>query len=293
MTIYTSLIGGLGNQMFQYAAGRALSLRKNTELYLDISNFDSYGMHQCFELNRVFSYQAKIASTTEIEELLGWQSNALIRRILLRPELAPLRPHTFAVEPYFNYWPGINDLVTNCYLTGYWQSEKYFLDFSAQIRADFTFKLPLEKQNDELAKQISKVNAISLHVRRGDYASNPKTTATHGLCTLDYYRGSINYLIERIQNPHFYIFSDEINWVQENLKIDYPCTYVKHNRGVDSYIDMHLMSLCHHHIIANSSFSWWGAWLNPVGDKIVVAPKKWFANSTDVRDLLPDGWMTL
>lgn len=293
MTIYTSLIGGLGNQMFQYAAGRALSLRKNAELYLDISNFASYGMHQCFELNRVFAYQAKIASTAEIEQLLGWQSNALIRRILLRPELAVFRRNAFVVEPYFYYWPGINHLATDCYLTGYWQSEKYFSDFAAQIRADLAFKLPLEKQNAELAKQISRVNAVSLHVRRGDYANNPKTTATHGLCSLDYYRASISHVVERVHKPHFFIFSDDIDWVQENLKIDYPSTYVLYNRGVDSYNDMRLMSLCSHHIIANSSFSWWGAWLNPNMEKIVVAPKKWFTNQTDVRDLFPDGWITL
>ena len=162
-----------------------------------------------------------------------------------------------------------------------------------QIRADFTFRLPLENKNAELAKQINQVNAVSLHVRRGDYVNNPKTTATHGLCSLDYYQASIRYVAERVQQPHFFIFSDDIDWVQSNLKIDFPCVYVQHNRGAESYNDMRLMSLCRHHIIANSSFSWWGAWLNPRSEKIVIAPRKWFANQTDVQDLFPAGWVTL
>lgn len=293
MTVYTSLIGGLGNQMFQYAAGRALSLRKTTELRLDISGLASYGLHQGFELQRVFTCPAAIARASDIDQLLGWQSKSFIRRLMQQPRFAAFRRDAFAVEPYFYFWPEINDLKTDCYLSGYWQSEKYFADAAAQIRADFTFRLPLENKNAELARQISQLNAVSLHVRRGDYASNPKTTATHGLCSLEYYSASIRHVSERVQQPHIFIFSDDIAWVQDNLKIDFPCVYVQHNRGAESYNDMRLMSLCRHHIIANSSFSWWGAWLNPSTTKIVIAPQKWFANQTDVKDLFPSGWVTL
>ncbi len=293
MTIYSSLIGGLGNQMFQYAVGRALSLRKNTELRLDISGFASYGLHQGFELERVFACPAEIASTSEIDRLLGWQSNHFIRRLLLHSRFAVFRRNTLVVEPYFHYWPGIKLLGAECYLSGYWQSEKYFADLSMQIRADFTFKQPLAGKNVELAKQINLVNAVSLHVRRGDYVKSQKTNSTHGLCSLEYYRDAIRYVTERVERPQFFIFSDDIEWVKSNLKIDFPVDYVKHNRGKESYNDMRLMSLCHHHIIANSSFSWWGAWLNPNMDKIVVAPGKWFANQTEVKDLIPDGWITL
>jgi hypothetical protein len=137
------------------------------------------------------------------------------------------------------------------------------------------------------------VNAISLHVRRGDYANNPKTKATHGLCSLDYYQASVRQMAQKVARPHFFIFSDDMEWVQGNLKIDFPCVFVEHNRGAESYNDMRLMSLCKHHIIANSSFSWWGAWLNPNMEKIVIAPRKWFASQTAVPDLFPAGWIIL
>lgn len=291
--IITQVIGGLGNQMFQYAAGRALSLRNHSSLVLDISGFESYELHQGFELQRVFSHPFEMASTADVRKVLGWQSSASIRRIISRKPFAVFIRKRFVVEPHFHYWPEINNLAKDCYLSGYWQSEKYFSDAASQIRADFTFRMPLENQNAELAQQISQVNAVSLHVRRGDYANNPKTTATHGLCSLEYYSAAIRHVSERVQRPQFFIFSDDIDWVKNNLPLDFPCVYVKHNHGAGSYNDMRLMSLCRHHIIANSSFSWWGAWLNPSADKIVIAPRKWFANQTDITDLFPAGWVTL
>lgn len=291
--IITQIIGGLGNQMFQYAAGRALSLKNDSTFVLDISGFENYELHQGFELQRVFRHRFETASKADIRRVLGWQSPAGIRRIVSRRPFASFCRKRFVVEPHFNYWPGINKLTNDCYLSGYWQSEKYFIDVALQIREDFVFKLPLEKQNAELVKQINQVNAVSLHVRRGDYAINPKTTATHGMCSLDYYRESIRYVAERVEQPHFFIFSDDIAWVKNNLKMDFPHVYVQHNHGAESYNDMRLMSLCRNHIIANSSFSWWGAWLNSSTEKIVIAPRKWFANQTDVQDLFPDGWVTL
>jgi hypothetical protein len=291
--IITQIIGGLGNQMFQYAAGRLLSLRNDTVLALDISGFENYGLHQGFELQRVFSPPLEIASKADIRRVLGWQYPAIIRRIVSRRPFAPFCRNRFVVEPYFHYWPGINSLTKDCYLSGYWQSEKYFADVAPQIRSDFTFQLPMKNQNAELSKQVNHVNSVSLHVRRGDYSSNPKTTAIHGLCSLDYYRAAIRHVSDRVEKPYFFIFSDDIGWVKDNLKMNFPCQYVDHNQGADSYNDMRLMSMCRHHIIANSSFSWWGAWLNSRAEKIVVAPKRWFANEKNIDDLLPQGWVTL
>ena len=293
MTVYTSLIGGLGNQMFQYAAGRALALRKNTELRLDVSGFASYGLHQGFELRQVFECPARIARTSEIEALLGWQSRSFIRRLMARSALAAFRRDTFVVEPYFHYWPGINEVPQNCYLAGYWQSEKYFQDMELIIRADFAFRVPMSKQNEQIARKMAQGNAISLHVRRGDYISNPQTHATHGICTLDYYHAAIRYMAEQVESPSFFIFSDDMAWVREHLKLDFSCQYVENNKGAESYNDMRLMSMCQHHIIANSSFSWWGAWLNASTKKIVIAPQKWFANRRNTQDLFPGGWVTL
>lgn len=291
--IIVNLIGGLGNQMFQYANGRALSLRLAAPLRLDVSGFAGYGLHQGFELSRVFTCDPEIAPEKEVRDLLGWRASWLARRILMRPSLAMLHGTTLVVEPHFHYWPGIREVTHNAYLAGYWQSEKYFSDVSETIRADFTFRHPLSEQNAELAGRIAQTTAVSLHVRRGDYVSDSKTNAAHGLCPLEYYRAAVLHMAERIERPEFFVFSDDIAWVKANLKIDFPRRYVDHNQGAESYNDMRLMSLCRHHIIANSSFSWWGAWLNRDPDKIVIAPSRWFANGKRSEDLLPASWVSL
>jgi len=291
--IISYIIGGLGNQMFQYAVGRALSIAQEQSLLLDISGFDGYSLHQGFELQRVFACPVAIANEEDVRNVLGWQANTLIKRLLTRPRLAMLRHRHFVVEPHFHYWTGIQQVPPSAYLQGYWQSERYFQALVDTIRTDFTFKLPLNAQNAELAQQISQVNAVSLHVRRGDYVQNPVTLATHGLCTLDYYQAAIQIIAKAVEQPHFFIFSDDIAWVTANLILPFPCQYINHNQGAESYNDMRLMSLCQHHIIANSSFSWWGAWLNPSPNKIVIAPKRWFADDKNTSDLLPQRWLTL
>jgi Glycosyl transferase family 11 len=291
--VVVNIIGGLGNQMFQYAAGKALALAIHQPLQLDISEFSGYELHQGFELDRVFRCQADMASEVDIRQVLGWRSPQGVRRVLSRPALQMLCGDHFVVEPHFHYWPGMRSISGSVYLQGYWQSEKYFSDVADVIRADFSFKMPLSEANMQLVAQINNVEAVSLHVRRGDYVANPKTNATHGLCTLEYYRDAVRYISERIKTPEFFVFSDDIEWVKANLKIKHSCHYIDHNHDKESYNDMHLMSLCRHHIIANSSFSWWGAWLNPSPEKIVVAPLEWFANNNVVDDLFPAGWVTL
>lgn len=291
--IVSHIIGGLGNQMFQYATGRALSLLRGQPLRLDVSGFSGYGLHQGFELQRVFNCQTAIATEADVRGILGWQVSPGIRRIVRRSGMAAFRRKGLIVEPHFHYWPGIKNVPRDCYLTGYWQSERYFADVAHTIRGDFTFRQPLSGHNLEISQEIGAGNAVSLHIRRGDYASNAKTQATHGVCPLTYYEAAVRYIAERDKASHIFIFSDDIALVKDNLKMDFPCQYVDHNHGMESYNDMHLMSLCRHHIIANSSFSWWGAWLNPDVGKIVVAPKKWFANENKVEDLFPHGWVTL
>lgn len=291
--VISNIIGGLGNQMFQYAAGRALSLARGQPLQLDITGFATYGLHHGFELQRVFNCPVEIASEQEVHAILGWQFSPRIRRVVAHPGMATFRRKGFIVEPHFHYWPEISKVPRDCYLVGYWQSEKYFREVASVIRADFTFKTPLASRNAELAAQIGQANAVSLHVRRCDYAKNPQTNAMHGLCPQDYYRAAIQYVSDQVSTPYFFIFSDDIAWVKDNLEMDFPCQHIDHNHGAESYNDMRLMSMCRHHIIANSSFSWWGAWLNQNPDKIVVAPKKWFASDENINDLFQAGWVTL
>ena len=291
--VITHLSGGLGNQMFQYAAARALSLNLNAQLRLDISSFAIYQLHQGFELQRIFNCSFEVASKENIYNLLGWQSLPAVKRVLVRSSMATLRNEKFIVEPHFHYWSGIKNLFKNCYLDGYWQSEKYFINVAEQIRKDFSFKLPMQRENAELARRIAQGNAISLHVRRGDYVSNPKNIATHGLCTTEFYQAAIIHIAKLVKNPHFFVFSDDIKWVKSNLKFEFPHQFVDNNHGKESYNDMRLMSLCKHNIIANSSFSWWSAWLNANSEKIIIAPKNWFANKTFTQDLTPASWMKI
>jgi hypothetical protein len=291
--VISRIIGGLGNQMFQYAAGRALALSKSVELRLDLSAFTGHTPHNGFELERVFNVSAQAASGADFRRVLGWRATPTFLRALRRKQLSWLRGSKVVVEPSFNYWPSILDLPDDCYLQGFWQSEKYFLHHAPMIRADYTFKQPLESRNKELVRSINQCHAVSLHVRRGDYAVNSATLATHGLCSSDYYHQAIRYIADRVTQPVFFVFSDDVPWVRDNISIEFPSHYVEHNRGGQSYIDMRLMMLCDHHVIANSSFSWWGAWLNPKPEKIVVAPKKWFAIGNNLMDLFPPGWVSL
>ena len=291
--VITNLIGGLGNQMFQYAAGRALSLERGVPLRLDISGFANYELHQGFELQRIFNCPADIASEADVRGIMDWQFSPVIRRVVSRLGLVALRRKAWVMEPHFHYWEGIKNSPSDCYLTGYWQSEKYFSEVATQIREDFSFRLALVHKNAEFAKQIDKTNAVSLHVRRGDYVHNKKNADVYEQCSLDYYCGAIKYIEASVDNPQFFIFSDDISWVKSNMKMDGQYHYVDHNQGAESYNDMRLMSLCKHHIIANSSFSWWGSWLGSNFDKTVIAPKDWFSNQTMTTDLLPRNWITL
>lgn len=279
--------------MFQYAAGRALSLANDTSLKLDISNFKGYQLHQGFELERVFNCRAELANGADIQGVLGWQNSPMVRKVLLRNRMSRFRSKHFVLEPHFSYWGGLRNVPSDCYIMGYWQSEKYFLEAAVHIRSDFVFRCPMSAQNSELAEQIKQEKSVSLHVRRGDYVSSPQTNATHGVCSIDYYNMAIQYVKERLEGSCFFVFSDDIEWVKANLKIDSPCIYVDHNRGLESYNDMRLMALCQHHIIANSSFSWWGAWLSSHSEQIVVAPKRWFANDTNIQDLHAPDWVPL
>jgi len=291
--IISHIIGGLGNQMFQYALGRSLSLQREQSLLLDVSDFADYSLHQGFELGRVFVCPVAIASTKEVKSVLGWQANPLLKKRLASPRWARLRSANFVVEPHFRYWADIQYLPSSAYLQGYWQSVRYFQNITAIIRDDFNFKLPLNDKNVALVQKISQVNAVSLHVRRGDYIQNPVTLSIHGLCSLNYYQAAVQYIAEMVEQPVFFIFSDDMAWVKANLTLPFPSHYINHNQGSESHNDMRLMSLCQHHIIANSSFSWWGAWLNANPTKIVITPKQWFSDDKNVNDLLPSDWIRL
>jgi hypothetical protein len=250
------LRGGLGNQMFQYAYGRSWSIKNKKALkYYFIHNYGD--ANRCYELG-IFNI------------------NGLFPELLRKVEI-------FLNVKFF-------DVVS-----GYWQGEKFFINNKNTIRRDFQFIKLMDRKNINILEEINKVNSVSVHVRRGDYISDKKTNEFHGVCTLRYYNNAIKKIKQTIKSPKFFVFSDDSEWVKNNLKID-NATYVNWNNGDNSYKDMQLMSHCKHNIIANSSFSWWGAWLNTSPGKIVIAPKKWFINDEaqkKSKDLIPKEWIKI
>ena len=289
--IISHFSGGLGNQMFQYAFGRATAKRLGTQLLID-STDSTLSIHNGFELARIFNIQATEVTKEDMQEVLGIFRYGLVRKALKVTGLRKLLKSTYIEEPCFHFEPEMLSIPDNSFIKGYWQSEKYFTEIENDIRSDFTFNLPLSPRNEEIAKFIDQSNSVSLHVRRNDFVKNPDINSFHGLCSLEYYNAAIRYIACRVEHPIFFVFSDDLNWVKSNLIIDFPCEFIGHNQGIESYNDMRLMSLCKHHIIANSSFSWWGAWLNPNTSNLTVAPECWFADPRlDTCDLLPADWM--
>lgn len=292
--IVSRLIGGLGNQMFQYAVGRALAGHMHTPLLLDVSGFVHYDLRR-YELDG-FNIKAKPASEEELARL-GVKAGVkpsmyerAMRKLGIRREPSILR------EASFTYDARIETVEAPLYLDGYWQSERYFAAIRPQLLQEFSLKDSWGSANDALAEQIGLAGdgAVSLHVRRGDYVNNAQTAQYHGVCSLDYYRQAVAYIVARVAAPHFFVFSDDHAWVSENLDTGCPTTFVQTNSPDQGIFDMALMKTCRHHIIANSSFSWWGAWLNANDEKIVVAPQRWFNEaSKDTSDLIPAGWVRL
>ena len=298
--IIVQLMGGLGNQLFQYAVGRRIAKMNNFSLKLDLSWFRchpswfKYHPYRPYSLNH-FATLKDIASLAEVAELRGLTWVHLKEKLLHRTYVdSPHSKQTMIRERTMDFDPEILQISGDTYLSGYWQSEKYFKDIEEVIQKEFTVITPPDPKNIMIANEIRETEAVCIHVRRGDYVSDPKANRLIGLCSLDYYHRSIDYIMSKVEKPHFYIFSDDPNWSQQHITIDAPTTYVRNNPSDRNYEDLRLMTYCRHFIIANSSFSWWGAWLSSNRQKIVVAPAQWF---NEVRynddDRLPKEWIRL
>jgi hypothetical protein len=200
---------------------------------------------------------------------------------------------THIIEKNYNFDPDILNLKNNVYLDGYWQSDKYFSDIETIIRNDFSFRDEPTETNRRMLDHISSCESVSVHIRRGDYVTLPEANAFHGLCSLSYYQSAVGLLAGQLEKPVFFVFSDDIAWAKENLTFGFKAHFMDHNGPERGDEDLRLMSACHHHIIANSSFSWWGAWLCANPEKIVCAPRKWFNKDIDTPDNLPASWLKL
>jgi hypothetical protein len=284
-------MGGLGNQLFQYAFGRQMSQRLGVPLHLDLRSYGEIVPGQTvrsYEL-AVYPIRAEIAQPEQLPPLKqtrpGKLLNELAAKLGLRMSVVERLPPGYRADV---------PLRRNALYVGYWQSANYFAELAAELRKELTPLAEPNAANAAYAAKIAAGNAVSLHVRRGDYASVAHTNQTHGLAPLDYYREAIRVMRERIESPVFFVFSDDLAWCRENLPLGESAVFVEGNGGAMAYEDLRLMSQCRHHVIANSSFSWWGAWLNPSPAKIVIAPARWFADaSIDTTGMVPTEWLRL
>jgi hypothetical protein len=292
--VIVRLNGGLGNQLFQYAAGRRLSIFHRTPIKLDVRTFDYHKLRH-YSL-AAFRIKEACATPSEIAEARGNSPEKPASSILqLMRRFKKRRRWSVVREAYLGpYNPGILNTNRDVYLDGYWQSEKYFKDVEDVIRSEFTVQNESSPENESIASQILNTDSVSIHVRRADYVLDPATHETHGVCGLEYYQECIHLINERVAHPYFFVFSDDLDWCRENLRFDHSIIFVTHQCAVGEHEDLRLMSLCKHNIIANSSFSWWGAWLNTNKEKIVMSPRRWFKDQKyDTSDLIPEGWMRI
>ncbi|WP_419902633.1 alpha-1,2-fucosyltransferase [Kiloniella sp.] len=283
--VVVGLSGGLGNQIFQYAAGRALSLRLGAPLKLDTSWFAGQESRS-FALSN-FAVAGEICPHSPLPShwLKSFES-----KISRRFGKSRMGAKIFR-EPHFHFCSIFEDLSTPVFLEGYWQSQRYFQSITTQIQDDLALVGRAPSSCQAMLETIRSSQSICMHIRRGDYVSSAITAKTHGTCSQDYYIKGINHLIEGMQAPHCFIFSDDPEWVRDNITLPCAKTVVDINSGEDAHWDLFLMSSCDHFLIANSSLSWWGAWLGRNKNKRVIAPRKWFLDSDkNTNDLIPQEW---
>ncbi|MBE0625144.1 MAG: alpha-1,2-fucosyltransferase [Burkholderiales bacterium] len=287
--VIVRLTGGLGNQMFQYAAGRALADRLGTELLLDARAFERALALRAYTRRAYalspFRLRARVAGAADLKTWPSWVVEIGMRLRAVRPLL-----RRWHFEATIAYDPGVRALQQPVCLVGYWQSERYFDDISDRIRADFTLRQPLSGANAGLLELARSNDSVGLHVRRGDFVSLENAAQMHGLCSVDYYRRAMD--LVRSGNPRcrFVVFSDDPQWARAELPLDRSTVFASGNE-LSPEQDLALMSACKHHILANSSFSWWAGWLGYSPGQIVIAPTPWYANpKMDARDLVVSRW---
>jgi len=281
--IIVKLKGGLGNQLFQYAFGRLLSIKRNTSVKFDILSIDKRDIHRDFKLDR-FNTKIELASLEEIKK--SEYSFGFISKIWMWTKRKILRIYNI----------GYSEKIVNSrekYYDGYWQSYKYLEPIRKELLREISLKESINKKYSEFISKINGSNSVSIHIRRGDYVNDPKTKKTHITFGLEYYEEAIKIIKDKIKDPVFFVFSDDISWVKENLKINYPIIFVS-DPEIKDYEELIIMSVCKHNIIANSSFSFWGAWLNQNQGKTVIAPKKWSnLYQKEYKNICPENWVRI
>lgn len=284
--IIVRIFGGLGNQMFQYALYHVMRTR-GLDTYVDLSWYNNRSCHNGYELGTLFSVLPRTAQPADINRLAENENNILWKvwhRFIRRKDTFYCKYGKDAVR----FFPEVFCLDEK-YISGYWQSEKYFKNCEDDIRKLYSFAPFDDLENNQIAMMAKNTESVSLHVRRGDYLNEP---LLKGICEDRYYEAAMKEIYKKVDKPVFFVFSNDIPWCREHFTQN-NIIFINNNTGANSFRDMQLMSLCKHHIIANSSFSWWGAWLG-AKNGITIAPKKWFNGVTDSEmDIYPQGWVCI
>lgn len=285
--VVAKLAGGLGNQLFQYAAGRALSIRLGVPLRVEASGYGP-ACDRPIHLDRFNIQAGKLSVARPLQDIWTRRPFYSVAKRLDRLHLH-LR-YRVLEDSYNGFDARFLSISGRVYLQGYWQSERYFQPVAHLVRRELTLRDPPGAENAALLEKIDSVEAVALHVRRGDYLSGNHLVRYCPL-GLDYYRQAMDRLTARLRAPHYFIFSDDPVWTRENIRPAAPVTYVTHNLGDRDFEDLRLMARCRHFIIANSSFSWWGAWLGENPARQVIAPRSWAQESEAMtRERIPADW---
>ncbi len=294
--VISKLAGGLGNQLFQYTVGRQLSLQKNVALVLDTSFYESQEVRS-FKLQH-FNIQAETTSSLKDSHFikLCTGTNLSSKFYQTTQKFLPKRIRTFYKESkLWGYESTLYKTSPPIYLKGFWQHYKYYEQLHPQIITELTPRENPDEETKAIFNSLSKDEfSVSVHIRRGDYITNPEAKFM-GVLPLDYYLKGIRIIQEKIKDPAFYFFSDDLQWVKDNLKIDARSNYMDIGQGKKDYLELYLMSKCRHNIIANSTFSWWSAFLNQHPNKIVVSPHQWVSDpekNKGIQIQFPD-WIKL
>ncbi len=275
--ITIKLQGGLGNQLFQYAFAKALAKRLNTDFEFD----DSFYSQNITKYNQLFNFDINYAISKSQTPKCSWLLKRLSRSIGLKNYIA---------EPRFEFTDITGQIKDNVFLDGYWQSERYFMSIQSVIKHDFsTFKEPISQAALPILTQIKTTNSVCVHVRRGDYLTN----GNYVVLGLDYYQKAIDRLFDLFTDVHFFVFSDDINWCKASFERTANFQFISDSQRFTLRDEFEMMQNCRHHITANSTLSWWAAWLNNNHSKVVICPQKWFFDHKSTKDLLPKTWIQL
>lgn len=294
--VTVQLNGGLGNQLFQYAAAKSLSLHHGVPLRIDVSSFHRTDLPE-LEIPRAFELY-NFEGVTDKTTVLSKEENQRIIRFLKKKSFAKFLPHhkrKIYTEPFYHFDRNFFQSNSEVLLRGQWQSQQYFLPHEDELKPALRLKQNLIENVKDKGQKLARENTVAVHVRRGDYLRLPIILDWHGVMPKEYYANAFRELNKRCTHYTVCYFTDDPEWVKENLFPIAEGEMISQHLSETQYEDFYLMQNCRHNVIANSSFSWWAAWLNNHPDKIVIAPQRWFGPTgpKDTQDLLPESWIRL